>query len=409
MSEGSVINQANNWLFYKCALISAAVVFVHHSAVDMGAIVGSGGDQENNLIVNETPSGMTVMDALTGMLGMGLGTEKVISLLMMTSITFLCGMLPLRIFSQLRDNEDISSRIRWRMFISFCSCFAGGVFFGACILDLLPDVREQMDQVKSEIMKQYHIDLSWLPAAECIMGFGFWLILFIEQFVLQVQERAGQEDEREPLLSSNRRSSIGSYHSTHSHQHGDHHHHHHQVITTQSVSTHAHHTHEGHHGHSHIDHGVFQNTSLRAVMLLLALSFHSIFEGIAIGLQNTDAKLVSIFLAVISHKAVMAFSLGLNIAQSSLSRMKFTGSIIMFSISSPIGVGIGMAVADLPPSLPQDICNAVLQGVACGTFLYITCFEILPNEMNVPYKRMWKWLCGTTGFLCILGLISIIP
>merc|ERR1719233_1474356 len=299
-------------------------------------------------------------------------------------------MIPLRIFSQLRDNADVTSRIRWRMFISFCSCFAGGVFFGACILDLLPDVREQMDQVKLEIKDQYDVDLSWLPAAECIMGLGFWLILFIEQFVLQVQENVGQEQEREPLLAgSGRRGSIGSYHSTHSHQHGEHHHHHHQ--------------------HTHIDHGVFQNTPLRAAMLLLALSFHSVFEGIAIGLQNTDAKLVSIFLAVISHKAVMAFSLGLNIAQSNISRMKFTSSIIMFSISSPIGVGIGMAVADLPPSLPQDICNAILQGIACGTFLYITCFEILPNEMNLPYKRMWKWLCGAVGFLCIFGLISIIP
>merc|ERR1719233_1107505 len=299
-------------------------------------------------------------------------------------------MIPLRIFSQLRDNADVTSRIRWRMFISFCSCFAGGVFFGACILDLLPDVREQMDQVKLEIKDQYNVDLSWLPAAECIMGLGFWLILFIEQFVLQVQENVGQEQEREPLLAgSGRRGSIGSYHSTHSHQH---------------------HTHDGHHHHhTHIDHGVFQNTPLRAAMLLLALSFHSVFEGIAIGLQNTDAKLVSIFLAVISHKAVMAFSLGLNIAQSNISRMKFTSSIIMFSISSPIGVGIGMAVADLPPSLPQDICNAILQGIACGTFPYITCFEILPNEMNLPYKRMWKWLCGAVGFLCIFGLISIIP
>ena len=224
---------------------------------------------------------------------------QVISLLMMTSITFLCGMLPLRIFSQLRDNTDVSSRIRWRMFISFCSCFAGGVFFGACILDLLPDVREQMDQVrmvmislvvnksllqvKSEIKAQYDIDLTWLPAAECIMGLGFWLILFIEQFVLQVQENAGQNQEREPLLSSSgRRGSIGSYHSTHDHQHGEHHHyhHHHQMPTTQSLSTHTHHTHDGHghHHHTHIDHGVFQNTPLRAAMLLLALSFHSVFE-----------------------------------------------------------------------------------------------------------------------------------
>ena len=70
--------------------------------------------------------------------------------------------------------------------------------------------------------------------------------------------------------------------SPHDHQHGEHHHyhHHHQMPTTQPLSTHTHHTHDGHghHHHTHIDHGVFQNTPLRAAMLLLALSFHSVFE-----------------------------------------------------------------------------------------------------------------------------------
>ena len=75
----------------------------------------------------------------------------------------------------------------------------------------------------------------------------------------------------------------------------------------------------------------------------------------------------------------MAFSLGLNIAQSDLSAKSFLISNILFSVSSPIGVGIGIAVADLPPSLPQDICNGILQGIAGGTFLYVTFFEVLPQ------------------------------
>merc|ERR1719442_334906 len=103
----------------------------------------------------------------------------------------------------------------------------------------------------------------------------------------------------------------------------------------------------------------------------------------------------------------MAFSLGLNIAQSNISRMKFTSSIIMFSISSPIGVGIGMAVADLPPSLPQDICNAILQGIAGGTFLYVTFFEVLPHELNKPNKRLWKVFFVILGYTTICGLLFI--
>merc|ERR1719470_405149 len=302
--------------------------------------------------------------AMETQLGVSMVTEKVITLLAMTVITFLFGMMPLKLFSQLRHNPDVSSRIRWRMLISFSSCFAGGVFIAACLLDLLPDVEEKISQVLEEIKDQYNVDLDY-PVAQFIMVFGFFLILVIEQSVLHFQEQWMQEEEREPLLSRSRQASIGSYHSSHSHQHSSH----------------------------------------RSVMLLLALSFHSVFEGIAIGLQDNSAQLISIFIAVIVHKAVMAFSLGLNIAQSDLSVKSFVISNIMFSIASPIGVGIGIAVADLPSSLPQDICNGFLQGIAGGTFLYITFFEVLPHELNVPNKRLWKVFFVIIGYSCICGLL----
>ena len=42
-------------------------------------------------------------------------------------------------------------------------------------------------------------------------------------------------------------------------------------------------------------------------------------KGLAIGLQNSKEDMLTIFVAVMMHKAIMAFSLGLNIAQSSFS------------------------------------------------------------------------------------------
>ena len=57
---------------------------------------------------------------------------------------------------------------------------------------------------------------------------------------------------------------------------------------------------------------------------------------------------MTVFIAVITHKAVMAFSLGLNIAQSDLSVKAFVWSNVLFSLSSPVGVAIGGRV---PPSL----------------------------------------------------------
>merc|ERR1719350_2327234 len=341
---------------------------------------------------------MEAMEA-TGPLGLTLVTEKVITLFMMAAVTFLCGMLPLKLFSQLRNNPDVSSRIRWRLVISFSSCFAGGVFISACLLDLLPDVEESFSKVLEDIKDQYKVDFDY-PVAQFVIVFGFFVILTVEQTVLHFQEQWALDAEREPLLSRRRRPSVGSTSSYSSTQGHNHHHHQHSggVEAVQGISNEVHQGHDGGHGHSH---AVFNHSSLRSVMLLLALSFHSVFEGLAIGLQNSTSHMMTVFIAVITHKAVMAFSLGLNIAQSELSVKAFVWSNILFSLASPLGVAIGIALSDLPPSLPQEICNGVLQGIAGGTFLYITFFEVLPHELNKPARRLWKVLFVVLGYASI--------
>jgi len=335
------------------------------------------------------------------MLRVTLVTEKVITLFSMAVATFLFGMLPLKLFSQLRNNPDVSSRIRWRLVISFSSCFAGGVFIAACLLDLMPDVEESFTEVLKKIKDQYKVDLDY-PVAQFVIVFGFFVILTIEQTVLHFQEQWALDAEREPLLSRRRRPSAGStssYSSTQGHSHQ------HRGELVQGVSNEVHQEHDGHsHGHSH---AVFNHSSMRSVMLLLALSFHSVFEGLAIGLQKSSSHMMTVFIAVITHKAVMAFSLGLNIAQSDLSVKAFVWSNVLFSLSSPVGVAIGIALSDLPASLPQEICNGVLQGIAGGTFLYITFFEVLPHELNKPARRLWKVFFVILGYASICGILFI--
>jgi zinc transporter 1/2/3 len=259
---------------------------------------------------------------------------------------------------------------RWRWIISFSSCFAGGVFIAACLLDLLPDVEENFAKVLAEIKDKYKVDLDY-PVAQFVIVFGFFIILFIEQTVLHFQEQWAADAEREPLLS-HRRGRAGGHEGSPGHHHRDTEH---QAV--HGVSNEVHHEDDGHAQHNHVGHGVFEHSNLRAVMLLLALSFHSVFEGLAIGLQDDSKHMISIFIAVIIHKAVMSFSLGLNIAQSNLSVRSFVLSNVLFSLSSPVGVGIGIGLSDLPSSLSVDICNGVLQGIAGGTFLYITFFEVI--------------------------------
>ena len=119
-------------------------------------------------------------------------------------------------------------------------------------------------------------------------------------------------------------------------------------------------------------------------------------------------EFISLFLAVIAHNAVMAFSLGMTLAQSALTAKQYLASLLIFSLASPIGIGIGMLVVDMDQSLSADVANAILQGIACGTFLYVTFFEVLPHEFNQQSSnRYMKLFFLLLGFACICLLIYV--
>ena len=114
--------------------------------------------------------------------------------------------------------------------------------------------------------------------------------------------------------------------------------------------------------HDHDEVFMEELSTLRSFLLLIALTFHSVFEGLAIGLQQESMSLYELFVAVIVHKAIMAFSLGLNLAQSGGITIKiFILATMIFSVSSPIGMGVGIGLSHLRKNLARDIANGILQ------------------------------------------------
>lgn len=144
---------------------------------------------------------------------------------------------------------------------------------------------------------------------------------------------------------------------------------------------------------------------LRSVLLLVALSMHSLFEGIAIGLQPKLDSILQIFFAVIIHKVIIAFSLGLNLVQSQMKLKSIVKSIFGFCIVSPLGMAIAMCIEEFCKNLNFSVINGLLQGLACGTFVYITFFEILPLELNKRHDRLLKLISLLFGFSLITLVI----
>ncbi|XP_006161509.1 zinc transporter ZIP2 [Tupaia chinensis] len=138
--------------------------------------------------------------------------------------------------------------------------------------------------------------------------------------------------------------------------------------------------------------------SLRALVLLLSLSFHSVFEGLAVGLQPTVAMTVQLCLAVLAHKGLVVFGVGLRLVQMGTRSGWVVISILSLAVMSPLGLGLGMAVAGGHSEVGWGLAQAVLEGVAAGTFLYVTFLEILPWELASPESPLAKWGCVAAGF-----------
>lgn len=92
------------------------------------------------------------------------------------------------------------------------------------------------------------------------MACGFFIVLILERLVLTCNGHGNEE--MAPLLPP----------AGHSHSHT------HRSVNDVESSSH----------HVHVD--MQAHSSFRSFMLFLSLSLHSVFEGLAIGLQSTDTK-----------------------------------------------------------------------------------------------------------------------
>ena len=82
-------------------------------------------------------------------------------------------------------------------------------------------------------------------------------------------------------------------------------------------------------------------------------------------------------------------------------------------MTSPVGIAIGIAVVHFSPSKQTaNFVDGILEGMACGTFLYVVFFEILPHEFMTRRKypnRMLKVLFLIVGYSTVVVLLFLQP
>ncbi|XP_056006340.1 zinc transporter ZIP1-like [Ostrea edulis] len=293
-------------------------------------------------------------------------------------ITFLIGLFP---FALLRVFEKKLSRESVKKWIGILNCLTGGIFLGTAILHLLPEVRELLTD---SISYDY-------PVTEAITGCGVLMTLTLEHLVLYYGSEnlhhihdTGHGSKIEPQEDTTKNSNIENSE---------------KEIGIESNS--------GNLGDNvEVEEPHFRFLAFRSFLLLLALSFHMIFEGLAVGLQ-TEEEDAWLLLGVISlHKVAVSFSVGFKLEEN-LRKFKFVLlSLFVLSIVSPIGVVIGYIVTEAGEDAHgQDIASGILQSLSVGCFLYVTFFEILCHEIHTTKERShWKVLFTIIGFAIVVGI-----
>ena len=184
-----------------------------------------------------------------------------------------------------------------------------------------------------------------------------------------------------------------------------------------SSSKHNHHHHHHHgHGHSHAipfkdeDDGLSTSSStvaksFRGLLAILALSFHAVFEGLAVGLESSVGNVWYLFAAIATHKLVIAFCVGVELISTRTRLVLIFVYLATFAAVTPLGIGVGIALSNGGEDAgTSSVATVVLQGMAAGTLLYVVFFEVLQRERANTQSGIWQLVAIVAGFAVMFAL-----
>ncbi|EPY28359.1 solute carrier family 39 (zinc transporter), member 1/2/3 [Angomonas deanei] len=147
------------------------------------------------------------------------------------------------------------------------------------------------------------------------------------------------------------------------------------------------------HGHSHLavrppaDMGHVRKV-ISAICMEFGVTFHSIFVGVAVGL-TTNTELKPLMVALFFHQLFEGMALGSRLVDAKFGDSLERGLAVMFAVSAPLG----MVVSTIAVSVSKDAISggkfvttlAILNSFCGGILLYLA-FNLLLNDFTSDMK-----------------------
>jgi len=320
---------------------------------------------------------------------------QAVSMVVLSVAPMLLGMLPRVLVRRFKlPVLGMETSEKMRNILSGFLCFGGGVLMATAFVHLLPDVHDGMAKQGLDTV---------VPLAELICCLGFFFIYFIEEMVHRFSDRQWRKKQstQSDAVSSRKNSESSTKNEAHIAMEDFTH-----IAVGKDHSEDEDHAHEDHH-HSH---HAPQSASLNGFLIVLGLSLHSVFEGLAIGLEDTPLDVWKLMAAVASHKLVLSACVGLEMTVSGMSFWLHMAYMFVYSFVTPLGIGVGMFISNGNENADADTITAlVLQSVAAGTMIYVAFFEVLERERaKLMTNRMLQWSTTLLGFLLMTGLDNLL-
>jgi zinc transporter 1/2/3 len=134
-------------------------------------------------------------------------------------------------------------------------------------------------------------------------------------------------------------------------------------------------------------------------ILLIALSIHGLFEGIALGLQKLLHSVIFLAVAIVAHKWAEAFTLGVSFSRTGTEKAQFIKMIILFCVFTPLGICIGMVLESM-----SELVTGIFLALSGGTFLYVSASEVIVEEFSITRHKFQKYILYLLGGVLIGGL-----
>lgn len=239
---------------------------------------------------------------------------KTTAMVVLGCVSFILGILPMKL-SKLVDIKTGDQDKH--LIISLLLCFGGGVLLFTTFLHLQPEVRESIAQLEQEnrIPSFGH----GISTSELVFCLGFFFVYLIEEVVHRCLD---QNSESGSTVTTNDKLAIPRVTLAKADD----------PITTSTKELIA--AEAANHHHSH----VVMKKSFRGLLAVLALSFHAVFEGLAVGLETGVDKVWYLFVAIATHKFVIAFCVGVELVASKTKTLVFVTYIGVFAAVTPLGM-----------------------------------------------------------------------